>query len=515
MHMNLEVETDAGTVRGTRHDGTLSFKGIPFAAAPVGELRFAAPAPAPSWTGVRDATGYGPISPQHLDPLSAMIAGCEWNYYHPAAVADEDCLNLNVWVPDTDREAPRAVYVWIHGGAFLAGSGTGLWCDGSSLAAQEDIIVVTVNYRLGALGGLAPEQGEVSGNNFVLDQIAALRWVRDNIAAFGGDPDQVTIGGESAGAMSVVTLMSSPAARGLFRAAIVQSGHGALIGDQDHARNVGRRYLSQLDLPEQDRLTALRSVELSTLMDAQERLTGEVMVPFRPVVDGQVLPAEPLELFRAGAQAAVPLLIGINTDENNLLTVMGMGPGQMRDDLPTRIAELFDDPKPEVLAELVELYRGLEPTDVDAWNTLTSDRDWRSPVRDLSDAHADSGAPVFSYEFTYRSPVMGGALRACHALEIPFSFGNLAQRGVSEFVGDDEQLQPVREAAERAFVQAWGSFIRTGRPVSTELPDWPEYRSGQRNVMRIGADPGVSVDPAGSRLDRWQELAPQWRLLEL
>ena len=512
--MDVEVQTRQGTVRGVRHGGVLSFKGIPFAAAPVGDLRFSPPAVSPSWDGVRDASEYGPIAPQHIDPLSVMIPGCELNFYHPGAVQDEDCLNLNIWVPEDADESARAVFVWIHGGAFLAGSGSGSWSDGGSLAAAEGIVVVTVNYRLGALGGLSPDRGETTGNNFLRDQIAALNWIRENIAAFGGDPEKVTIGGESAGAMSVVALMSVPQARGLFRAAIVQSGHGSLFTDKQMAHHAGRSYLAQLDLADRDPLPALRSVDLTTLLDAQLRLTAEVMLPFRPVVDGDMLSTEPLQIFRDGEQVRIPLLIGINADENNLFTVLGLGPRRMRAELTTLISEQFVHADPDVVDDLARTYRALEPTDVDAWNTLTTDRDWRTPVRDLSDAHSDAGAPVYTYEFTYQTPVLDGALRACHTLEIPFALGNLAQAGVSELVGDDDSRQPDREAIQRAMVQAWGSFVRTGKPVSAQLPAWPEYRSAERAVMMIGPRSRVAVDPAGPRLDRWEELSPSRHLLE-
>lgn len=512
--MNVEVETAQGVVRGVGGHGAVSFKGIPFAAAPVGDLRFAPPAGLQPRDGVLDAAEYGAISLQHVDPLSVMIPGCEWNFYHPGAVQGEDCLNLNIWVPDGSSDAPRAVYVWIHGGAFLAGSGTGLWCDGANLAVQEDIIVVTVNYRLGALGALSVDLDASAGNNFLRDQIAALTWIRDNIGAFGGDAAKVTIGGESAGAMSVVALMSVPGARGLFRAAIVQSGHGSFVATSDDALSVAKQYLADLD-PESTSVAALRSADVQTLLDAQERLVTEVVVPFRPVVDGTFLPAKPLTMFQDNAQALVPLLIGTNTNENNLLAAMGWGSNAAGEDLSTFITNLLDDADPAVIEELVDLYRSTEADEGAAWKTVTNDRDWRSPVRDLCDAHADGGSPVFAYQFTYRTPVLDGALQACHALDVPFPFGNLAKPGVAEFVGDDEALQQVREAAQLTFVRAWGAFIRTGQPVHDDVPSWPAYRSDERNVMRIGIEPGLRVDPYGPRLERWKGLNLRAALLEL
>ncbi|MTD57979.1 carboxylesterase/lipase family protein [Amycolatopsis pithecellobii] len=503
--MNVEVQTRQGIVRGARGDRVVSFKGIPFAAAPIGDLRFAPPAEPPSWHGVRDATRYGAISLQHLDGLAATIPGCEWAFYHPGAVQDEDCLNLNIWVPDMASDTPRAIFVWIHGGSFLAGSGTALWYDGANLAAREDIIVVTVNYRLGALGALSVDPEGTAGNNFLRDQIAALTWIRDNIGVFGGDPAKVTIGGESAGAMSVVALMCIPEARGLFRAGIVQSGHGSLNTTKEQALDVAVQYIADLGAPETNSLTALRALDTQTLLDAQERLTGKVMLPCRPVVDGEFLPATPLEIFRAGKQAQIPLLTGTNADENSLFTLV-MGDVDARGGLPGVLSELFEGADPVVIEELARMYGALATNDADALTTLTTDRDWRGPLDALCDAHADSGSPVFVYEFTYRTPVLDGALGACHALDIPFPFGNLATRGVSEFAGDDKELRPVREATQDAFMRSWGSFIRTGEPSGPDLPSWPAYRSDQRTMMRIGTDGGLVVDPYRERLDRLSEL---------
>jgi para-nitrobenzyl esterase len=513
--MNLVVQTASGSVRGSLTGEVRSFKGIGFAAPPVGDLRFAPPAAAPPWSGVRDAVDYAPISLQHLDPLSAMIPGCEWNFYHPGAKQSEDCLNLNIWTAGAGGEG-RPVLVWIHGGAFLAGSGTGLWCDGSRLAAEQGVVVVTVNYRLGALGGLVTDESGSSGNNMLRDQVQALRWVSENIAAFGGDPQQVTIAGESAGAMSVVSLLAAPEAAGLFRGAIVQSGHASVSTTPAQAHAATRRYLDKLDLAgAPDVLAALRAVDAGRLLDAQGTLAAELTVPFRPIIDGTFLPAPLLDIFAAGAQAQVPMLIGTNTDEHNLFAAMSWGPGAAAGDLRSRISKLFDAPDPAVVDELVTTYRRLAADDDAAWNILTTDRDWRGPVRDLATSHAAAGPPVYSYEFTYRSTALNGALRACHALDIPFVFGNLDQLGVADFVGSDAVQEPARQRVQQACVEAWGAFIRDGAPASSQLPEWPRYLPAQRSVMAIGAEPAVTDDPHADRLDRWNQLRPSAGLLGL
>lgn len=509
------VDTPFGRLRGSRAGAAVTFKGIPFAAAPTGERRFSAPAPPEPWPGERDATDYGPISLQHLDPLAALIPGCEWNFYHPHAVQSEDCLNLNVWAPADGASEPLPVLVWIHGGAFLAGSGTGLWCDGSHLAAEHGIVVVTVNYRLGALGGLAVDPEATTANSMLRDQVQALRWVRESIGAFGGDPGRVTIGGESAGAMSVVSLLTSPEARGLFHGAIVQSGHAGLAATVEHAHSVAERYLRLLGLDETpDPLAALRAVEVERLLDAQRELAAEVMVPFRPVVDEIFHPGPLLEAFAAGDQAPVPLLIGTNTDENNLFSALGWGPGAARGDLRSLISGLFDSPEPELLDEVAAMYEGMGD-DAAAWNVLTTDRDWRGPTRDVATHHAASGAPVFVYELTYKSTALSGALGAAHAIDIPFVFGNLDQPGVCEFVGSDAAQHDERLAVQRFCVQAWSAFVRGGAPAASDLPPWPRYDAERRMIMAIGAEPAASPDPHRERVDRWEQLQPTAGLLGL
>lgn len=505
---NPTVDLTSGTIVGVRVGDVVSYKGIPFAAPPVGDLRFAPPTPVRPWSGVKDCTGYGPISLQHLDPLSAFIPGCEWNFYHPGAVQSEDCLNLNVWAPANVPQS-KAVLVWLHGGAFVAGSGTGLWYDGSQLVIHEDIIVVSVNYRLGALGALAHDESASAGNNLIRDQVAALEWVRDNIAAFGGDPDRVTIAGESAGAISVLALMTAPAAAGLFRAAISQSGHGSASATREAARSVYRRFLAELGVADSSAaLTELRALDSRKIMDAQLKVTTDLRVPFRPVIDGSYLP-EPIDAtFAAGRVARVPLLIGINSEESRLFAAIGWGLGPAGDDLQSRIAGLFPEGEASSqVAELTDIYRQQASSDEDAWLALSTDRDWRTPVRIIADGHARSGSPVFQYEFTWRSPVREGILGASHALDIPFPFGNLDQPGVGEFVGTDAEHEAARRRIELAFRQAWGAFVRTGHPRSEVLPEWQRYEARDRATMMLGTQSEIVKAPHQAALDRWEALS--------
>ena len=338
--MHIDVDTSTGRLRGAvTPNGTRVFKGVPFARPPVGRLRFAPPLPVEPWAGVRDASEFGPVSPQSTFGLGFMGAGQQ--------PQSEDCLYLNVWTPSL--EARRPVMVWIHGGAFVFGAGSEPLYDGSRLAARGDVVVVTINYRLGALGYLChPALAEpTTGNAGLLDQIAALTWVRDNASVFGGDPDRITIFGESAGSMSVTTLMGTPAARGLFSKAIAQSG-APTTATLDEAADTAERVAARVGVG----VEGLRAVPAAQLIDAQQQLmfgaqagggglvTGGVM-PFRPTVDGDVLPRPPEEAIAAGESALVALLIGTNRDEMKLFSLFE--PSEFDDDaLRARMATTLD-----------------------------------------------------------------------------------------------------------------------------------------------------------------------------
>jgi para-nitrobenzyl esterase len=506
--MTTVAETAQGPVRGVRDGDVLSWKGIPFAAPPTGSRRFLAPEPPLPWTGVRDATRYGPISVQHPDPLPALLPGSEWNFYAPGATQSEDCLNLNIWAPvGTPSGRARPVLMWIHGGAFAAGSGTAPWYDGTALAAHEDIVVVTVNYRLGALGGLVLDETGAGASTMLRDQLAALSWLRDNIGAFGGRPDRIVLAGQSAGAMSVAALLAVPAARRLYHAAIIQSGHHQ--GTATLAAALGPRdaLLARLGLQPSPNLRAeLQALPVGALMDAQREVAAATVAPFRPVADGGFLPGAPGT--SAAELAAVPILIGTNTNENNLFSVMGWGPGAGHAGLRERLAAVFTESGYEDLADgLADQYRKLADSDAEAWNIAASDRDWRGPARDLAIRHSARGATVFQYEFTWPTPVLDGALGACHAIEIPFPFGNLDQAGVRDMVGADAEHEAARQLVQQQCRQAWGAFIRDGAPASAALPAWPRYDPAGRAVMMIGPDPSVAHDPHGARLDQWAALA--------
>jgi para-nitrobenzyl esterase len=297
--------TRSGKVEGVEHDGVLVFRGIPYAAPPVGPRRFLPPAREAAWDGVRDATRFSPEIAQADLPIARMLGS-------GGANSSEDGLYLNVWTPACD-DARRPVMVWIHGGAYIFGSGSVAWYDGTRFARQGDVVLVTINYRLGPLGflHLADEFGPAlagSGNAGILDQVAALEWVRESIAGFGGNPDDVTIFGESAGANSVGTLLGLPAARGLFHKAIAQSGAGMWVSDRDRAASIARLTLDQLPGRPRD-IETLQSLPVADLFAAQPgaRVGAGASgggLTWQPVVDGDVLTQKPLDAVKAGHAAA-------------------------------------------------------------------------------------------------------------------------------------------------------------------------------------------------------------------
>ncbi len=324
-----DVRTEPGRARtrgtarpeGADGNGVHVFRGIPYAAPPTGPRRYRAPQPPDPWTDVRECLDAGPVAPQPPSPFEAMLGA-------PSPHWDEDCLTLNVWTPGLD-DARRPVMVWIHGGAFVNGSGSTPWYDGTRFAQHGDLVVVTINYRLGALGflHLAPfdrDRFADAGNCGLLDQIAALEWVRDNIENFGGDPSRVTVFGESAGGMSVGTLLGMPAAQGLFARAIVQSGSASFVADEARATRIAERLLAKLDL-DPSRVDEIETIPAQAVVDAQSRLYDEearTQLPFVPVVDGLHIPRPPLEEIAAGDAGDVPLLIGTNAHEMTLFLLL-------------------------------------------------------------------------------------------------------------------------------------------------------------------------------------------------
>jgi para-nitrobenzyl esterase len=487
------VQTTAGTVRGRLKNDIFDFRGIPYAAPPVGELRFRPPQPAEPWTGERDATTFGAMAMQNQGAMETMFGA-------PPRPMSEDCLTLNVWTPGLD-DAKRPVMVWIHGGAFLYGTGATPWYDGRSFA-RDDVVLVTINYRLGAFGFLHIDG---QGNNGILDQVAALEWVRDNIAAFGGDPGNVTAFGESAGAMSVGTLLGLPAAKGLFVKAIPESGAAHHGKPADQAERITSEFLAALGVtPGDGAIDRLRALSAEELLDAQATfaaLEGTGGLPFTPVVDGVVLSEAPIDAIGKGQAAGVSVLIGTTRDEWRLFSMLDPAVSSLDEErVGRRIAGLLADPAQA--ADLVRHYRASR-ADVsvsDLWSELGTDLVFRIPAVRLAEKQSALGNDVYMYRFDYATPALGGMLGACHALEIPFVFESLTSRGADMFVGPvTDELRTL----SRRMHEAWVSFARTGRPTADGLPEWPRYTSERRATMLFGLSQTVVDDPGGDDREAW------------
>jgi para-nitrobenzyl esterase len=495
-----EATTTSGRVRGRRlPDGVLRFAGIPFAAPPVGERRFRPPAPPDRWRGTRDATTFGPTAPQNPSATELMAGG---GRRHPAS---EDCLTLNVWTPALD-DGGRPVMVWIHGGAFTTGSGGVPWYHGTRLAHRGDVVVVTVNYRLGAFGFLHLEEvlGEKyagSGNLGLLDQVAALEWVRDNINGFGGDPARVTVFGESAGGMSVASLLAMPAAAGLFHRAIAQSGAGHNVSTVERATRVAEDMLTELggaaellDAPVEAILAAQHTIAQRLTSAALARKVpprDALALPFQPVVDGTTLATRPVDAVAAGAAATIPLLAGNTAEEWRLFHLMSQL--QIDDDRLRRAAAWLVGA--DGAEALIDTYRLALPDGgaEDVWVAMSTDWVFRIPAVRLAEAHAKAAnePSTYLYEFAYRSTAFGGVLGASHVVDVPFVFDNLDQPGVELFLG------PLDGPAHRLAAVtsgAWLAFARSGRPAHDGLPDWAPYTAERRATMVLDADRCMLAD---------------------
>lgn len=488
---NDVIDTTLGPVRGDHKRGVLRFKGIPFAAPPVGELRFRPPAPAEPWGDVFEAVGRFPIAPQPIGGMEAAAGGGGGSEQSEAG-----CLTLNVWTPAAD-DARRPVMFWIHGGGFMTGAGTIPWYDGTNLAAR-DVVVVSCNYRLGALGFLHLEDlggsgYERSGNVGILDQIAALGWVRDNVSAFGGDPDNVTIFGESAGGMSVGTLLGTSAARGLFHKAVPQSGAVANVNTTARATAIAESLLARLGLDDVDQLRAVPADELIAAQGTGGSFGGGGGLPYQPVVDGHLLDRPPMETIRNGASAGIPLLAGTNAHEMRLFT--SLDPSLRDTDRAANVA-LLEQSVPGAGEQLVAAYEDLVGDDPAAvLEAAMTDRVFRIPAIGLLEAQS-SHADCYGYEFRFESTAFGGRLGSAHAVEIPFVFDNLDSPGAAFFTG--EPTDQMRALAS-AMADAWVAFARHGSPSADALPDWPAYDPAGRATMVLGPECDVETDP-GSRL---------------
>jgi len=492
----VEVAVTGGLVRGEQQDGIARFLGIPYAAPPFGDLRFASPAPVVGWEGVRAATEYGPTVPKgDYPPQYARLLAEQ-------IIPGEDCLNLNIWAP-TPLAGDHPVLVWIHGGSFMNGSGSVLEYDGSAFA-RDGVVCVTINYRLAADGFLYFDDDAKSGtaNRGLQDQVAALTWVRDNIAAFGGDPGRVTVAGESAGAMSLTTLLAMPSARGLFSRAIAESGAAAHTLTPEIGAKV-RIFLAE-SLGIEPTREAFRALDLAALVQAASDLVVEVqstpdparwgglalsLLPFAPVVDGTVLPAHPLQAFASGASADVAVLTGTNRQESRLFLV---APGliDLIDEPTMRGAAAAYGLAPDGLQRYRDNRPSASPGDVMA--AFVTDWFFMIPAVRHAEAREKGGGSTWIYRFDYPDPTANDGFGAAHAVEIPFVFNTLGLGQAVALIGS----QPSTAVAETTH-GIWVSFVTTGDP------GWKPYGSLRRTVGVITETLAIVEDPDGDERALW------------
>lgn len=488
--MRPEVDTASGRLAGSADGDIAVFKGIPYAAPPIGPLRLRHPAPPPSWSGTRDALTFGPIAPQKRGLLDQFLGSSD----QPTS---EDCLTLNVWTPACDDRG-RSVLVWIHGGAFTTGCGSAAWFDGAAMARNGDVVVVTLNYRLGALGftaldGLDPAFA-AAGNLGLLDQLAALTWVRENISRFGGSADDVTIFGESAGGASAVALLAMPASEGLFHRAIVQSASFTQLRSRETATRSARRMLTELGLADEPP-ARMAEVPVDDILAAQQRIQAETtswFTAFSPVADGDVLPATVDAVLAAAAARDVPVLVGTTRDEMHLFTAFDPVVATLDEaGLHSRAAEVLGEATPAALAA----YRAARPgaTPGQLASAIATDHGFRWPALRLAEARVAAGTPTWMYLFAWPSPAFGGLLGACHGIELPFVFHNLTQPGVAVLTGDGPERVTLADQVQAA----WLAFAARGEP------GWAPYDIALRATMRFDTKSAVVDDPEGDLREVW------------
>lgn len=500
------AETVYGMVRGLREGTTAVWRSIPYADSTAGPNRFRAPRPPQSWTEVRDCRQFGEISPQSLNNFVPIAGGLQ---------EGPDCLWLNVFSPRHGDERPlRPVMLWIHGGAYCLGTGAQVIYDGRHLAELGDVVVVTINYRLGAFGfldfsALSTDDAVFESNLGLRDQIAALEWVRDNIAGFGGDPDNVTIFGESSGGASVTTLLTIPAAEGLFHRAIAQSPPATSVYGPERAENVASLFLDLLGLT--PRMAAdLYTMDVERISEATNRLIDKIAttVPgtlaIAPVVDGELVPRYPVAAFRKGLAHRVPLIIGTNKDETTLFrllrsTLIPVSPTTVSEMLRQLQADNPDEP-PERIAQILSAYPHIGKTR--GAMALATDAGFRMPSLWIAEAHSRY-APTWLYRFDFATPMLKAArVGAAHAMELPYVFGNFGtiDRDPTFWLGGRKAAMDVAGRIQRR----WLAFAAHGVPAALDASKhWAPYDEEARATLLIDSTDTLANDPDKDLRDAW------------
>ena len=496
------AETAFGKIRGVDNNGIKIFKGIPYGASTAGTNRFMPPADPADWSGVRDALAYGHSAPQRdaaappPPPGTLTISGSNL----PAE--GEDCLVLNIWTPEVGSAGnsgrKRPVMFWCHGGGFATGSGSSPDNDGTNLARRGDVVVVTVNHRLNVLGfanlsEFSPDFA-ASGDAGMLDIVQALKWVRANISQFGGDPNVVTIFGQSGGGRKVETLLAMPSAKGLFHRAIVESGAAVRVVDRDVAVRDAEQLLAKLGV-EKTNVRAVQRLPVEKIMAAYFAVVKDnpsvdpSFGGFSPSVDGKILPQHPFYPKASPVSADVPVMIGCTRTEMTLFSLNDPAAFSLSDaDMRGRVKDLLGDRAPAI----IDLYRKLNPgaSPSDVYFLIASDLRYGAPTMFAAQQRAALGkAPVYLYYFTWETPVQGGRLKSPHTMEIPFAFDNVMISSRMTGGGPDAM------ALADKISDTWIAFARTGDPNTPKLPHWPAYDAKDRATMVINNVSKVVNDP--------------------
>jgi para-nitrobenzyl esterase len=508
------VETRSGKLRGAVIEGVAAFKGVRYGAPTSGANRFMPPQPVEPWAGVRNALDYIGQAPQARLGPAARPEMVDFSGETDSSPETEDCLTLNVWTPSIGV-VKRPVMVWLHGGAFSFGSSNTARLQGMRLCRRGDVVVVTVNQRLNIFGHLdlsafGGAEYAASGNAGTLDMVAALQWVQDNIAAFGGDPGNVTIFGESGGGGKVSTLLAMPAARGLFHRAIVQSGASVRLRTQERATQLGEAVLHDLGIPSGD-LGALHILPVARLLaaiaPAQQAIGPSPWplldrYPFGPVVDGEVVPRQPFDPDAPAISAGIPLIVGDCTHEAALFLAHDDKVWHRtltEAEFAARIAAVAGAAADRVVA----LYQRLLPEATPADRLIAALTDAQFRVRSLLMAErkaAQDVAPVWMYSFAWQTPLFGGRLGAPHAIDVPFTFdtldfSNATDRGAAAY------------GVAAAMSATWAAFAHTGEPRSDAVPEWPVYEAEDRATLVLDAPCRVVNDPGAETRRLWAEIA--------
>lgn len=485
------IETAYGRVQGEKINEVCVWKGIPYAKPPISSLRFRPPVKPEAWEGIRNATEFSPVASQTSSEVMNYLGNDISNM-------SEDCLYLNIWSPAADNKR-RPVLVWIHGGAFVSGSGSSSWYDGESFATKGDVVVVTINYRLGILGFLhlgeiGGQEYATSGNCGLLDQVAALEWIQENIEAFGGDPNRVTVFGESAGAMSIGVLLGMPSAKGLFQQAILQSGAARNAIPSSKATNVAQKLLEALNV-DSSNLSQLEDIPVGKLLEVSTLVPPMSLVP---VIDGVSLPQNPDLAVANGSAKDVKILIGTNKDEYNLFTAFDP---LWKDATQQTMSVIFEKTFGPLWSALSKQFLNEEDLSVDLYNQMMTMQIFTYPAIKLAEHQINQGSPVFMYRFDWESPVLNGVLKAAHAIEIPFVWNTLDKPKTENITGSEANRQVISDQMH----EVWIAFARYGNPSTKSIPNWPEYDLENRATFIFNEESRLELHPNDDLREKWEK----------